>query len=352
MSSRTSNSRNLTIQSNSRHSTAQNQRKMNQREANASAYRLSKPSQKFGNNNSTNSRNVDTYANSFFKAHPDEVDLRPPTEKLEELNNQFEENLEPAEKFNLLMKQKSLRYMVYGDNSKEAMDSHLALGIFYHEQNRPDSAIRHLEKAKELSESGDFEIDEETKLTIAIELCESHLSIRSANKRTDNSHINAAYKKLQPFLNEDIENDHLRMRRDLAKGRIYAAKGRYQQSIEAYEASTQLMNQNSEKTAQVYTEMADVHLNNENEKEAQKCYKKAYEIYKNLGMTDEASQFEDKLPEEEETINEPKENPKEESDQEANEEEEETTPKTEKPSIQYRYMLEMPDAMGDQFGQV
>ena len=331
-------------------------RQLTQRETENSAHRLSRTPQIYSSKTNQTDKN-ETYATSFFKNHPEAVDIRPPNEKLDEIDAQIGPDLEPSELFTLLMKQKSLRYIVYGENSKESLESHLALGNFYNDQHRQESAIRHLEKAKSLSENQDIEIDDETQIKIAVSLAESHLDSRGTNKKLDNSHINAASKAIQPAANAEIEDEQLRCRRDLVKARILAARGRYDDSLQEYESALSAMDENSAEIAQVYTEIGTVYESNQDPQNAGHYYKKAYDLYNSLHMNESAELLENKLPDEEENenINSNDSNNQDQKNEEDNNEEdnnEEDNNEEEQAKVQDRNIAKMiGDIVADEYGE-
>jgi hypothetical protein len=160
----------------------------------------------------------ETYAVSYFKNNPDAVlDTRPPEEKLETLESRLTDfDVEATEKLTILIHQKSLNYIIYGEDSPEATRSHLSLGAFYNDNHRPKSALRHLQRVVELREENGLEHPEEIRL--AIELADAHLAMRNENRIEAHKQVGLASEALRNFMEEPINDPALRYHRDPAKG--------------------------------------------------------------------------------------------------------------------------------------
>jgi tetratricopeptide (TPR) repeat protein len=238
---------------------------------------------------------------NYFKSNPDAVlDTRPPEEKLEELDSRLAEvELETSDKFTFLIHQKSLNYIVYGENSVEALRSHIALGQFYNENHRPVSALRHMQKVAQLRPLN--QIDRIEEVVIAVETADAHLALRNENRAESQKHVNQASDVLRPFLDEAIEDPVLRYRRDLAKARIFAARGRMANAMEQYliaadslEAATG--GEPTTVTAKLYDELAEPAAAAKLGDKSGEFYTKAWQTFTDLGMEESAASIQVHLP--------------------------------------------------------
>lgn len=251
-----------------------------------SCYRLSKTAPINGNK-VVLAEQAEPFADKYYREHEDERgDLRPPEEKLKDIEARLDENLEEIDRFNLLMKQKCYIYVVYGETSEEALRVHASLGDFYNFSNKPKSALRHFEKAHAL-EPGK-ELDNDTKTKISVGMSEAHLALSGENKRE----INHAGNTLKPALELEIENKMLKFRRDLTHARILSAKEKYEEAYDAYmiaeQSHKECEHEEDESTAKIYTEFGEACRNAEKYHESLPFYQKAYDIYTKLEMTKEA----------------------------------------------------------------
>lgn len=276
-------------------------KRLNQKDLDSSCHRLSRVPQKFNPNKGMQSDKNESYAVNYFKKNPDQKDSTPPDKKLEEIAEQLNsEELDTSERFTLLVRQKALRYIMYGENSAEALRSHASIGFFYNENHRPASALRHLNKARQLEEQNDIERDE--MMMIDIETAEAYLSLHPEKKSEITRCYNNADAVLSEWADEPIEDPKIKYRRDLSLGRIYFAKGEVDKSIERYEeAQNSLQEVNSDdddnvERAVLLTELGHVYKYDKKDKKAGDCFQKAYDIYTNLEMEEDAKNVEPFLP--------------------------------------------------------
>lgn len=263
---------------------------MNRSNIDNSCYRLSKTAPINGNK-VVLAELVEPFADKYYREHPDErEDLRPPEEKLKEIETKLDENLEENDRFALLMKQKCYIYNVYGDTSEEALRVHASLGDFYNFSNKPKSALRHFEKSHAL-EPGK-ELDNDIIARIAVGTAEAHLALSADSKKE----LNLAGTTLKPALDLEIENKMLKFRRDLTNARIFSAKQKYDEAYEAYLVAEQSHNEceheEDESTAKIYTEFGEAARNAHKYHESIPYYQKAYDIYTKLEMEDQAKEIE------------------------------------------------------------
>ena len=256
----------------------------------SSCYRLSKTAP-LGVKKGKATETTELYSTKYFREHPEEADdTRSPVDKLKEIDQELDSDLDDEEKFNLLMKQKALRYMAFGDTSVEALYSHTSLGEYYNFNDMPESAIRHFNKAKNLQKNN--EVEEEVKARIAIGTAEAHL-ILSENSRKE---ISQAATAIKPVLNTTIQDPHLRFRRDICNARILFSKEKEEESFEEYKKAEETLKEiapeEDEGIASLYVEMGEPGRLCGKENEAVPFYKKAYDIYKSLEMEEEAKEIE------------------------------------------------------------
>ncbi|OHT06474.1 hypothetical protein TRFO_25502 [Tritrichomonas foetus] len=232
------------------------------------------------------------FATSYFKANPEAEDLSSPEEKLENLTKLLEGGgLSTSEKFTALSQQKTMRYLIYGDDSIEMLRSFAALGFFYNENKRYESAIRNLENAHKMETL--HPLEEADSFLIALETAEAHLSIENNKQK----HVSSADSILSPFQNYDVEDPMLKIRFDLAQARILENKKLYEDAESKFkEALEQVDQSNQDETlAKLYNEVGDCCVNADDLESAQEFYEKSQKIFASLEMEEEANIVDDKL---------------------------------------------------------
>lgn len=256
-------------------------KRLTQRDMDSSCHRLSRVPQKFSTSKAIQSEKSEPFAVSYFKNNPEAAsDIRPPDEKLQEielaLNN---DDLEPSEKFSLLVQQKALRFISFGENSPDACRSMIAIGQFYNQQKRPESAIRHLEQAKKLEKT--CEITENESVILAIELAEAHVTYRTAK------HTREAAEALQDHCDTPIEDTRLRSRRELVKARILNQQNRHDMAIQPYHDAIQgyveVTPGLTEELGHLYLEAADSAEQAKNNDAARTYYQNAHRVFQDIG---------------------------------------------------------------------
>jgi hypothetical protein len=238
---------------------------------------------------------------SYFRNNPDAVlDTRPPEEKLQTLESRLTDfDLETTEKFTILIHQKSLNYIIYGEDSPEAMRSHLSLGQFYNENHRPISALRHLQRVVELREVNSLEPPEQ--ICLAVELAGAHLAMRNENRIEAHKQVGRASEALRNYMDEPIDDPALRYRRDLAKARILAARGEYAAAHEQYLITVDSLDEAnggepSNVTAKLYAEIAENADMGKLGNIAKGFYRRAWQTFTDLGMEESATSIFPKVP--------------------------------------------------------
>jgi hypothetical protein len=241
---------------------------------------------------------IETYADIYFRENPNAViDLDPPEIKIQKLNKRLESfDLEVAEKFHILMQIKSAVYILYGENSVEALMIHAKLGRLYNESHRPQSALRHLQKSQELLKT--YSIDKNELIAIAVETSEAHLALRSDNRQDSQLHIKQALDLLAPYMNEEIDDADLRYRRNLVNARAFAADKKYNEALEQYQLARRAIEGQDSKgstIANLYTEISKFAESTGNIEKATEYAGLAFELFLKLGMKGSAKYIQSKV---------------------------------------------------------
>lgn len=243
---------------------------------------------------------VETYADIYFKDHPDAlIDTDPPEIKLKKLEERLGSfDLEMNEKFQILIQEKSMIYILYGEKSIESLKIHARIGQLYNENHRPQSALRHLQTSLELQK--EFNVDEETALFVAVEVAEAHLSLRSDNNNESQAHIKLAMEVLNPHRKAEVQSDELRYRWYLVNARTYTAVKQYEQSMKQYEMAQATLDiiehhVNGSRMAKLYVEMSETAAKMDDILKTTEYTNNAYEIFMKLGMQGSASLIQSKV---------------------------------------------------------
>ena len=275
--------------------------KMTQRDMDSSAHRLARVPNKFTVPKTTKLEQPESYAISYFNNNPDvQLDKRSPLEKLDEINSKFEsQELDDNDRFNLLVQRKSLTFLAYGENSIEFYEALHDLGSFYNKQNRPESALRHLTKAQQISK--EIDLNDEGSLSLAIELAEAYLSSKANSKAENAKQLSNAEASLEPYIDTETDDKMLIYKRDLLISRIKARKGKYEEALEMYDrAVNSLENANDGKKtstqAALYIEIGECAEMFNDIDTAVKMYNKSYDTFIDLNMIDSANHVKSKIP--------------------------------------------------------
>jgi tetratricopeptide (TPR) repeat protein len=229
-----------------------------------------------------NSNGYTPFATNYFKMNPDAEDLTAPEDKLVSLNQQLKSGLSSAQKFTALNQKKTMIYLLNGDESSEMFDILSELGLFYADNDRPDSAIRHLSQAQGLEDK--IEVPEESSLSVAVVLAESHLRLDSKRKQ----HIDAAEKSIEKFTDKEIEDSDMKLRLALVRGRIFREKRQMKLAGEQYTIVLDGIETDwtDGAIAKVAVEAAEVYEGLEQRERAIDCYKSARDRFARIEMND------------------------------------------------------------------
>jgi hypothetical protein len=262
----------------------------------------------------------ESFATTYYSQNP--LDTRPPQEKLSDVDSKLSDGpADDDEKFTLLVQKKTLAQMIYGEASPEAIRATIELGAFYNEHNKPDSAARNLSKASQNAKQ--TELQQEDLFTLAVELSDANLNASAANRLDKAKQVVIADAALTPHSEYASENKLDCFRRDLYLGRIRSFRMHwaeslsfYEKALEAYSAVHQNEQQCEEEgeekerfpeEANIYVEAAQVAEKIENCDKASRLYRKAYNLYLELGYDEDAERIEGKIGEEGPPVNDGKE---------------------------------------------
>jgi tetratricopeptide (TPR) repeat protein len=234
---------------------------MSQSEIDSSSHRLSRVPERYGSNRAIEAEKEESVCVAFFRSHPEAYDIRTPEEKLEELQAKLSDDLTPAERFTTLMGIKAAQELIHGENSVETLRAHEDLGIFYNDSGRSQSALRHLEKARQMSRT--HKVHPNESMLIAVESAHAHMAMRCSQKANAAKCLRAADGLVDPYEDTEIDDAKLRFRRDLVKARIRSARRNYQEALVEYDkaaSALDAMNNGGEtvETAKLHIEIGDM----------------------------------------------------------------------------------------------
>lgn len=282
-------------------------KKLSPQEVHSSSYRLSRVPKKFNSNKAIESEKSDSYINNYFHNHPEEIDKSTPNEKREKINQILQQEDIPIEdRLHNLIKLKALDQIKYGENSPECFSNILQIGVTYNRLNRQTSGIRNLNRCKEIKSQCDIDPHEEEEMYI--ELAEAHL-VLSANQYKDkkseaSKHIRAAISSISPISQKQMEDPFFIFRRDAVLARISNAQGNHKEAIDQYNTAIQSYQTayGTDCTPDKGYFLEEIAINAEaagNDKKSIQMkffyYQKAYEVYTELSMDEEAERVYPKL---------------------------------------------------------
>ena len=277
--------------------------KLNQREMDSSSYRLSKIPQKFQMTKIQKAETSTSYAVNFYNNNPEiPIDTRLPKEKLDEIDSKLLDDtieIDDNERFDLLVQQKSLRFLVFGEVSREAVQSMISIGEFYNKQGHPESAMRHLNKAQQTAKSLLLSADDS--LRLALEMATSHLITKTNNKSDQLKNINNAEKLILPHSNTYSEDLIIIYRRDSLIADILNKKQKFEESLEFYIKACEIFieahnGQKTQELADLYFTTGNIAKKIENIEKTKLFYNSAYDLYLELGMDDNAQKVKELIP--------------------------------------------------------
>jgi tetratricopeptide (TPR) repeat protein len=229
------------------------------------------------------------FATNYFKQNPDAQDLGTPEEKLESLNGSLGGSLSTPQRFTYLTQKKTMVYLIHGDESPEMFECLTLLGFFYAENDRPESAIRHLQQAQRLEKQ--IEISEDDSRSLSLVLAECHLKVDTKKAQ----HLAAAETAIQRFGDDEPEEADLKTRLALVRARILKEKGNAEPASEQYEIALNGLTERDEQTGKVYVEAAEVYESQKKYALAKEMYQTSRGIFAELEMNDIVSGLDAKI---------------------------------------------------------
>jgi hypothetical protein len=261
------------------------------------------------------SETSESYAANYYSQNP--PDTSPPEDKLAAVDSKLgESELDDDDQFTLLVQKKTLCQMIYGENSPEAVQATTKLGAFYNQHGKPDSALRNLTKGRQSAQQ--TELAEEDNFQLALEYADANVNGGSTSRQEKTKQVALADNALSPYAEFEVEDGMLRFRRDLLLARIrgYRTKWNdslafYQRALENYqtthpEAEGETEEKNPEQ-ANIYVEAAGIAERIDGCDQATELYKRAYDLYLNLGFEEDAQKIESKIGEADDGQEEPEE---------------------------------------------
>jgi tetratricopeptide (TPR) repeat protein len=282
-----------------RSSTAAGPTRLNQQQLDESCHRLSRVTPKYADPpRPGRAEGSQSFALDFFQSNPDTpIDKRTPADKLEEIETRLQGDLDDQNRFNLLAQRKSLCFLAFGENSPESVRALCALGDFYNQQSRPESALRHLGKAKAITDS--VELSERDQLAIAVEAAAAHLMM-GGGKHELRANARTAEAEISPFARTEVDDLELIYKRDLAVARIHSRLQRIPDAFQCYDKAVQTLSSITDaapnpETANLYLEIAELAEKATDNRRAGAMYHLAHQIFERLGMEEAAQRIKPKL---------------------------------------------------------
>lgn len=283
---------------------------INQRELDSSSYRLSRVPQRLSQSKINKVNQPQSFVEQYFANNPNAtVDTRTPAEKLDDIQARLgDENIEndPTQKLDLIVQQKTLTSLVHGENSIENTRSLIAIGAFYNTQHLPESAMRHLKKAKPIAEGlkkdeerfnaeGDPHKYDEDLLRLHVEITDAKMQTPSNSPKKS---LYASFEKvLAPYKDKQTEDKKLNYRRNYYLAEIYYNQNKFSDALPYYDSTIvdfQEINPNEEQKpelAKIYVHAAESAVGVEDIRKAKNLYENALSIYKDLGKQNEIAKY-------------------------------------------------------------
>jgi tetratricopeptide (TPR) repeat protein len=282
--------------------------RLNQRDLDSSCYRLSRVPQKFAMSKAVKAEPTESFATTYYSQNP--LDTRTPQEKLADVESRLTEGpADEDEKFTLLVQKKTLTQMIYGEASPETIRATTVLGAFYNEHNKPDSAARNLTKAS--GNAKQTELQQEDLFELAVELADANLNATAQNKLDKAKQVAIADATLTPYAEYESENKLSCFKRDLYLGRIRSFRMHWNEALAFYEkalAAYPAVHQDEQQPggdgeekekfpeeANICVEAAQVAERIDGCDKAPGLYRRAYDLYLELGYDEDAERLEGKI---------------------------------------------------------
>lgn len=180
--------------------------------------------------------------------------------------------------------------MVYGESSQQVVNSHVAIGNYYQNTERPKSAIRHFQNGRQIAKN--TEVTNESKAELLVGLAESHFELKESGKKN----VSAAEAALSEAKSLDIDKSSLKFRRDYLAAKI-ARYNHEDTACDLYITAEKTMvdgcldDENLE-TAEFYLEAAHTAFDAQNVEAANKFAKEASKRFNSLGNSEKQNEAE------------------------------------------------------------
>jgi len=226
------------------------------------------------------------YGEQYYEQHPEmSDDIRTPMEKLFEIDELLSKEVFGSDLIEILIKQKCLRYIEYGEISIPSAKSHLVLGEHYFKEKKISSSRRHYQKG--LFIANKLSLKDDIAKALIIGLAESFLYEDDSCSKS----ISMAFSNISSIEKDDIIDSSLRFRRDYILGKIYFLKKMYSDSINAYKLADHTLNTYIGKTGNIteaifYEDYSKSLLNGSLNEEAMSNSEMALKLYEDLGVPD------------------------------------------------------------------
>ena len=189
-----------------------------------------------------------------------------------------------------------MRLLVYGENSREAVQSLVEIANFYTQQNHPESSLRHLNKAHQTSKGILLSADDSMRL--GLETACAYMAIKTPNRAESAKNLINAEKSLIPHAHTLSEDSLLCYRRDTVIADILFKKQKYVESLEFFDHAIFLFEDSHEGTktqelAELYIVAAQAAKKGEQASKALQYYQSAHALYLELKMDENAKKIEE-----------------------------------------------------------
>ena len=305
----------------------------------SSSYRLSRTPQKFESNKAVEMMKNASWIEQYFQNHPEELDKSTvPGTKMQSISDAIHDQPDMGyqEKLKLLIQNKTLNYIIFGELSYKAMCSHFYLAHHYSSEQHYESALRHFKKIQELVNFQDVQEglyqQEDPYVTIDrinLENAEAFYGYGQelANKKSGGgragirSNMNKSLEFAQKVDDNNLQEFSEKFRLHILLARLFSYKKSYQESDEHYDQaigakSDELNGESSEELADLLVEQAeslersldglskiDIQMYHQDEKKKiVQTYRNAYDHYERLGLKGKMEEIEPKTHEDEDTF--------------------------------------------------
>jgi tetratricopeptide (TPR) repeat protein len=188
---------------------------------------------------------------------------------------------------------KSLSILAYGEESVESFECLINLAQFYLEKKRSESANRILKTAEKLSQTIQFPQDVLFRYALEVTLC--NLQLDSQNPEERNYFLQKAEASLEPYKDYNPEDNVLLFRKNVLLGRLSSRNMRCQEALDYFKKANKISGQAfTKKTpdiAYLLWEIARTYLVLHQQENSGQYFKKAYDCFLEIDMSEAAQQL-------------------------------------------------------------